>query len=744
MMKRILKIVMLIMLAAPLMAVANPINLSFNRGGINQMSYSYDSNTGTYKFTTSGVDPYVYLSALTRSLADDEFMLSFEYLSPTGINDFRIYFGNNYAESRARSFGALEATSVWKEHQVNLYSSKVDFGWGKSGQNMRFDLGTQSGKTVSIRNVIISTGTDEDRAAYLRKQNLNLHLAEYLEKSYPCSVDNVDVSSSTITIQGTVPAGGQYKLVEITPYGDVTEDTEFEWSEDISDEYFSIQVLRNASRRGFRYDRLLSKWAIVDASGETPVLASHAHYADEVKAKASPREMPLKGKKGLGGFFMNAFLSDLDDLGIQSVTINVVCNQIISTTPGQFGNAEEYKFGGKTYYINMSSIANYDNTFKECYKRGIVTSAILLFTPTSPDTWTTKALCHPEYSAGYYTMPNMTTPEGVNTYAAIINYLANRYKSATYGRINHWIMHNEVDMGSEWTNMGDQPVNIYLDTYVKSMRLVYNIVRQYDQNAAVLGSYTHSWTQNSDGAGYNSKNMLEITRKYSVCEGDFWWGVAYHPYPQDLTKPCFWKDDTSSTYAMSSPYCTFKNLEVVNAWVLTPANLYRGETKRILFLSENGTNSPDYSATQLTNQAAGACWAWKKVKRLTGIDGMQWHNWFDNRQEFGLRIGLRRFGDDESEPHGRKPVWFVWQVADTDQEDAVFAPYLRTIGVASWNRIFHGSLTPVEDVLLDETADGPVRFFTLDGTPVGYTREGLRPGVYIARQGGRSRKVLVR
>ena len=78
MMKRILKIVMLIMLAAPLMAVANPINLSFNRGGINQMSYSYDSNTGTYKFTTSGVDPYVYLSALTRSLADDEFMLSFE------------------------------------------------------------------------------------------------------------------------------------------------------------------------------------------------------------------------------------------------------------------------------------------------------------------------------------------------------------------------------------------------------------------------------------------------------------------------------------------------------------------------------------------------------------------------------------------------------------------------------------------------------------------------------------------
>ncbi len=743
-MKKIQNLLVLMMLACTLSTLADTVNLSFTLSGTNHLSYKYDSSTGAYTFTTTGGDPYVYLSALKRSLKDEDFMLSFEYQSSTGIDDFRIYFGNNYSESRARSFGAIEATSEWKEHRVNLYSSKADFNWGKSGQTMRFDLGTQSGKNISIRNVIISSGTDEDKAEYLHKQRLNQHLAEYLSTSYPCSVDNVEVSSSTITIQGTVPAGGQYRLVEITPYGDVTEDTEFVWSADITEENFSFQVMRNASRQGFRYDRVLSKWAIMDVSGETPVLASHARYADVVKAKASPREMPLKGKKGLGGFFMNGFTSDLDDLGIKSVTVNIVCNQLISTTAGLFGNAEEYKYGGKTYYINKSSIANHDNTFKECYKRGIVTSAILLFTPTSPDAWTTKALCHPDYNAGYYTMPNMTTPEGVNTYAAIIAYLANRYNTATYGRINHWIMHNEVDMGSEWTNMGDQPVNIYMDAYVKSMRLVYNIVRQYDQNAAVLGSYTHSWTQNSDGAGYNSKNMLGITCKYSEREGDFWWGVAYHPYPQDLTKPRFWSDDTSSTYTMSSPYCTFKNLEVINAWILTPENFYKGDTKRVLFLSENGTNSPDYSSTQLSYQAAGACWAWKKVKRLTGIDGMQWHNWIDNRQEFGLRIGLRRFGDDESDPHGCKPVWYVWQAADTEREEEVFAPYLRIIGVTSWSRIFHGSLTPVEDVSLDEGKEDASQVFTLDGTRVSSSQESLRPGVYVVRQGGTTRKTLVR
>jgi len=743
-MKKILIIAAMLMLVSPIPIFADVFTLSFSQSGSNQLTSKYDSAEGCYNFTTTGNDPYIFLSSLSRALTAEEFLLSFEYKSTTGINDFRIYFGNSYSESRARTFGDIEASSEWKTYEINLYSSIVDFGWGKAGQNMRFDLGTDSGKSISIRNIIISSGSEEDKAEYLHKVNLNQHIGEYLKAEFPCHVDSVEVSNNAVVIQGTVPSGGQYQLVEITPYGNVTEDTVFVWSEDITEEKFSIQTSRNIARNGYRYDRVLSKWAIVDVSGDTPVLSSHARYADEVKAKKSPKAMELKGKKGLGGFFLNGFLSDLDDLDIKSVTINVVCNQLICTKAGVFGNAEEYRYGSKLYYIDKNSLASYDRTFKECFNRGIVTSAILLFTPTSPDNWTTNALCHPEYTSGYYTMPNMTTPEGVNTYAAIINYLANRYNTATYGRINHWIMHNEVDMGATWTNMGDQPVNIYLDTYVKSMRLVYNIVRQYDRNAAVLGSYTHSWTQNSDGAGYNSKNMLETTRTYSELEGDFWWGVAYHPYPQDLTQPCFWKNDTQSTYYMSSPYCTFKNLEVINAWILTPENLYHGDTKRILFLSENGTNSRDYSDTQLTYQAAGACWAWKKVNRLSGIDGIQWHNWFDNRQEFGLRIGLRRFGDDEEEPHGCKPVWYVWQAADTDREEEVFKPYLRTIGVSSWNRIFHGSLTPVENLPAEVSPEVVEEIFTIDGVRVSDSRESLHPGIYVVRQGGVSRKILVR
>ena len=66
-------------------------------------------------------------------------------------------------------------------------------------------------------------------------------------------------------------------------------------------------------------------------------------------------------------------------------------------------------------------------------------------------------LQHPDYTRGTYTMPNMTTPKAVR-YAAMIDFLAQRTTAAeddAYGRIAHWIVHNEVDGGVDWTNMGD-------------------------------------------------------------------------------------------------------------------------------------------------------------------------------------------------------------------------------------------------------------------------------------------------
>ena len=94
----------------------------------------------------------------------------------------------------------------------------------------------------------------------------------------------------------------------------------------------------------------------------------------------------------------------------------------------------------------------------------------------------------------------------------------------------------------------------------------------------------------------------------------------------------------------------------------------------------------------MKEQAAGFAYVWKKMKTLDGIDAMQWHNWIDNRSEDGLRIGLRRFPDDESDPGGRKPVWFTYRAADTEQEDAAFEPYKAVIGIQNWEELRYPGL----------------------------------------------------
>jgi hypothetical protein len=182
--------------------------------------------------------------------------------------------------------------------------------------------------------------------------------------------------------------------------------------------------------------------------------------------------------------------------------------------------------------------------------------------------------------------------------------------------------------------------------------------------------------------------MLKILQNFTRAEGDFQWGLACHPYPQNLMEPKTW-NDSKATFSMNSPLVTFKNLEVLDAWIKRTENQYKGSIKRTLWLSENGTNSPTYSETDLKEQAAGFAYAWKKMEKLDGIDAFQWHNWFDNRLEDGLRIGLRRFPDDSADPGGRKPVWFVYQAAGTPQEDAVFEPFKPVIGISNWDEVFY-------------------------------------------------------
>lgn len=147
-------------------------------------------------------------------------------------------------------------------------------------------------------------------------------------------------------------------------------------------------------------------------------------------------------------------------------------------------------------------------------------------------------------------------------------------------------------------------------------------------------------------------------------------------------------DDNLATFEFDTPLITFKNLEVLNAWILQPHTFYKG-AKCTLIISEQNPNSKDYSEQALAEQAASMAYAMKKLEYCTAIEGYQCHGWFDQRAEGGLRIGLRRFVDDETLPAGRKPAWYIFQAFGTPLQEQKFEFAKPIIGITDWSEILH-------------------------------------------------------
>lgn len=668
--------------------------LKLDVGTANQMEITR-TTANTYQLTTTGGDPYIFCEELSRQVNKDSVVLTFEYKSNAEVNFIQVFFGPPISESRSIKTGSLSPTTAWKTASLNLYKIKNELSWGKAGDFLRLDFGDRAGVDIEIKEPYFRAMNEEEKAILdaeeektKKDEAIAQSLTNYLSRDFSSNITEVNVGNETITISGHHTGDGTFSLREILPNDTLTTTSQFRERIPLEDKTFQVTVDRKGYIDDLQYDRLLSKWVIVKESSSNIELASHARHADIIAHQRSMSPGVMKSKKGLGGFFVNQFQSDLDILGIHSITINIPFTAFMHTSPGANRIAHEY--GNKTYYFARDGYLNgLDQALKMAAERDIVVAAIILVQKASEcaDPEIGRLLQHPDFtSEGIYTMPNLTTSESVHCYAAALDFLASRYNTPanTHGRIHKWIMHNEVDAGLTWTNMGRKPMMVYLDTYIKSMRMCHKISRVYDQHSEVMGSFTHSWT--SAVELYSSKELLTNLVSFSEVEGDFQWGVAYHPYPQDLNEPKTW-NDARATFTTESQLVTFKNLEVIDHWVKQPANKYLGTTKRTLWLSENGTNSRSYGEKDLKEQAAGFAYAWKKLSLLDGIDGIQWHNWIDNRHEFGLRIGLRKFPDDETDPGGAKPVWHAYKAADTDEEDSVFEQYKSLIGITDWSDI---------------------------------------------------------
>ena len=629
--------------------------------------------------------PMSLLATPAQAMPPGPLVLEFEYFCVGGVPAFAVLPGPPYEARTHRRLPAIGHSEVWSPYAAPLETPEnpLPQGW----KSLRLDLPVPAGAVLQLRNLRLR---DSKPGEFTRKSAAPVTdeavILAYLDEN-PCSfIDDVRVTADEVMVSGRAEAGREILLADV-PIERLMDDPErAETLHPIQrgeDGRFSISLPRVRDRGGLPHDRLLSRWQLVTRAGNGIAMVSRARHADHVATRMPhPPAMRISNKKGLGGWNegrMPGGGEELDELGIAAVTVNIVIHSLVSLAPGP--GTTPITWQGRTYHARENVLARYDRTFLEAAKRNIVVSAILLVAnPARVNDPVVAKIGHPDaVKEGTYAMPNVTDPEGIALYGAILNLMAERWSRADgkHGRVHHWIMHNEVDAGWVWTNAGDKTAPVYMDLLHRSMRLMDLIARQYDPNARPFLSLTHHWAEAGPKNWYGSKTMIDLLARFNRAEGDFAWAVAYHPYPQDLRNPRTWEDH-QATSDFNTKKITPHNIGVLDTYMRQQHLLHRGVVRPI-HLSENGFNSRDYSEKELADQAAGMAYAWDNIRDLDSVEVWHYHNWIDNRHEGGLRIGLRKFPDEAGDPFGKKPIWHLYKALATPAEETAIAPYLEPI-----------------------------------------------------------------
>lgn len=644
---------------------------------------------GEYRLMTLGRDPYVEFvlpASPALSGAAEMPVFAFEYFSADGIQSIEV----RLRPERGDWVGPIDAGSLtkaegWTEGALPLVEQGRELWSSGKAKILRIDFGMESGKTLRLRDVKVRGYTEQELALLEQAEERRasqLRIAkrwrEYLSPAaFSSSVTEVVVLKDEVVVHGTVSESllnenaGKLGLVELFPHelsvAEVSRSIVAKLDKKVLSKNNGIYEIR-VPRFVDGNDRLHSRWQLVhqgEADNGNEVISA-ARYATDLKSLVNERLAPIEGlrnAKGLGGVSPLFGLDELGELGIRHVTLNVVVTDLIESH--EIPNAESFEFGGRRWWLRSGRLAHVDQAARYAGEHGITVAAIILLPQRSKD-----ILVHPESrSSGIYAMPNLAHAEAAKKYAAVLHLLASRYAGGEHGRIDHWIMHNEVDFGWVWTNMGEQPAELFMDHYVRSMRLAHQQASQFNPHAKVFISLTHHWNvpEDSRWRTYPPRALLEHLGRLSEVEGDFAWGVAYHPYPESLFDPRTWLDKRV-TDDFETPLITMKNLGVLKRFLQQDRFLDADGKMRDVLLSEQGYHTSDYQEKAERLQGAALLYTWERLRETDFVLAYDYHRWVDAAEEGGLLLGLRRVGS-RGNPAGEKKLgWSVYKAIGTEEE----------------------------------------------------------------------------
>lgn len=596
-------------------------------------------------------------------------VFALEYFAPSGLESLMLRYRVADGSMAVAESLPVPLAETWQPLAFDL--SQVEVPPAADHPEMRFHLALSGkpGTTLQIRQMKVRPANAEEKRLAENREKIQAEreadaaaiLAD-LRADYPAQIDTVHVGKNEITLIGQTR--GPMNLVGIPPESlshSAAKDRVLASIEPTTNSTFKITLPRTTTDQS--RDRAVWRWRLANAAGNWTSAAKWPTAYGPAVGRKLPR-LSAPHQKGIGVPAIDNPNHEIFDLGIRHATINVVIHALIRDTPA--AGWTPWEFEGRTYHLNEKALQRHDATLRRLAQREIIASAILLVgNGRHPDGTPHSALTHPEAETrGIYSIPNLTAEQPTQFYRAALHLMAERWsrEDGANGRFSNWILHNEIDQGATWTNMGAQPLARYLETYMRSARLMHHSARLFDPHARVFVSLTHHWSKKSSGHGtYIVRDIIELFAEMGRAEGDFDWGIAYHPYPRDLRNPDTWNDQ-DVTEDFDTPYITPKNIAVLPAFLDQPQFRFNDQPRGIL-LSEQGFNTPTLSIEDQRRQVAGLIYMFRKLKDLKTIEAYHLHRYQDMPiQEGGLRLGII------TETGEHKLGWDAYKAIGTPEE----------------------------------------------------------------------------
>lgn len=363
----------------------------------------------------------------------------------------------------------------------------------------------------------------------------------------------------------------------------------------------------------------------------------------------------------------------LRDLGIKQCTYNVLLGSLCS------GGGVPFNYNGKTYQFNAGIVSQYDYLVPVLNSQGIQLTFILLNNRVGDLT-----LIHPAArgaGCNYYAY-NTADAAGVERLQAAAAFLAQRYSNTGHGKVDNWVIGNEVNARGMWHYLNTGDINVFTAEYVKAFRLFYNAIKGENGNARVYTCIDQQWARASSGAYFGGQAFLTTFNAQIMAEGNIDWHLAAHPYNVPLTSPMAWANNKYITFDQSSPYITMQNIAVLTDFMCQPGFKAPNGQVRSIILSEVGYTSTGGEQFQ----AASIAYAYLQAAHNQHIDAFILARELDDGGEIaqGLANGVLNTA------RGQKMSYQFYKHIDGGNAGTYIAQTAAIMGVADIKQV----LTP--------------------------------------------------